>query len=138
MGELENKYNFVEHQNIGNMQEIKKIQSKLKKLNVEIDAIENKKYKKLQKEIEREEIEKKNGEKKSDEMHEETKNKRNMVSDKKKEIDAKRKEITDKMKEKSKMKGWIAKLSQTQINILQQAKHENVALKMKKKKTQKK
>jgi len=136
--ELENKYNFVEHQNIGNMQEIKKIQSKLKKLNVEIDAIENKKYKKLQKEIEREEIEKKNGEKKSDEMHEETKNKRNMVSDKKKEIDAKRKEITDKMKEKSKMKGWIAKLSQTQINILQQAKHENVALKMKKKKTQKK
>eukprot|EP01084_Bolivina_argentea_P204324 348914_1 len=99
----------------------------------EINIIENK-IKELNKDIEKKKKNMLNEENKSDEIQKETSNKRKIVNDKKKQIDLKRKEITNKIKEKGNLKGWIEKLSQTQKNILSQAKHEMILLKNKNKK----
>jgi len=127
--EIQNKYSFIESQNRQNVQERKALRARLKKIRKELSEIEENTLKSLKAEIEEEEKAANEEEKKADDIQEDCKLKRKAVADTKKQIDAKRKEITEKMHKKNELRGWIARLSQTQKNIMQQAKHEQVDLK---------
>ena len=126
--ELDNKCQFMENKRKMSREEQKKAKQRVKKIRAEIKEIEGKTWKTLTAEIESEQKEAEDEEAASDGVHDEVKTKRKSVGDKKKEIDQKRKEITDRMKERGSLKGWIAKLAQTQKTIMEQARHEQVEL----------